>query len=301
MKMTDGMFHRVFDEIGLEYPEIEKDHYIIDIGTARLADTPDRFDIIVTPNLYGDIISDVAAQITGSVGIAGSSNIGESCAMFEAIHGAAPDIAGQGIANPSGLLLAAIQMLVHLNLPGYASTIHNALLATLEEGTHTADIFRENSKVKVSTSEFAEAVIKNIGNKPHHLKVANYPTEQAGFAYKKYSQQPTEKKLIGVDVFFDWNDGSPESLAEKLQALNEDDFQLEMITNRGVQVWPNGFPETFCTDHWRCRFIQADKKDIAHTRIVDLLSRIDDLNLDFIKIENLYTFNGKAGFSSSKN
>jgi len=107
--------------------------------------------------------------------------------------------------------------------------------------------------------------------------------------------------LIGVDVFFDWNDGSPESLAEKLQALNEDDFQLEMITNRGVQVWPNGFPETFCTDHWRCRFIQADKKDIAHTRIVDLLSRIDDLNLDFIKIENLYTFNGKAGFSSSKN
>ncbi len=105
MKMTDGLFHQVFDEIGAEYPELEKEHWIVDIGAAKLADTPEMFDVIVMPNLYGDILSDVAAQITGSVGLAGSANIGDYCAMFEAIHGSAPRRAGQNLANPSGLLI----------------------------------------------------------------------------------------------------------------------------------------------------------------------------------------------------
>ena len=105
MKLTDGLFHRVFDEIGAQYPDIEKEHWIVDIGAAKLADTPEAFDVIVMPNLYGDILSDVAAQIAGSVGLAGSANIGSACAMFEAIHGSAPRRAGQNLANPSGLLL----------------------------------------------------------------------------------------------------------------------------------------------------------------------------------------------------
>jgi len=87
MKLTDGLFHKVFDEIGAEYPELEKEHWIVDIGAAKLADNPAQFDLIVMPNLYGDILSDVAAEIAGSVGLAGSANIGEHCAMFEAIHG----------------------------------------------------------------------------------------------------------------------------------------------------------------------------------------------------------------------
>ena len=108
MKMTDGLFHKVFDEIGAEYPEFEKEHWIVDIGAAKLADTPEAFDVIVMPNLYGDILSDVAAQIAGSVGLAGSSNIGDGCAMFEAIHGSAPRRAGQNLANPSGLFLRTV-------------------------------------------------------------------------------------------------------------------------------------------------------------------------------------------------
>src|SRR5690606_33737866 len=104
MKLTDGIFHKVFDEIGEEFPDIVKDSWIVDIGAARLADTPEIFDVLVMPNLYGDIMSDVAAQITGSVGLGASSNIGEHIAMFDAIHGSAPDIAGRDIANPSGLL-----------------------------------------------------------------------------------------------------------------------------------------------------------------------------------------------------
>ncbi|HJO06108.1 MAG TPA: NADP-dependent isocitrate dehydrogenase, partial [Chloroflexota bacterium] len=104
MKLTDGLFHRVFNEISPEYPDIEPEHWIVDIGAAKLADTPGVFDVIVMPNLYGDILSDVAAQIAGSVGLAGSANIGDDAAMFEAIHGSAPRRAGQNMANPSGLL-----------------------------------------------------------------------------------------------------------------------------------------------------------------------------------------------------
>ena len=167
MKQTDGLFHQVFDEIAKEYPEIENEHWIIDIGAAKMADTPEAFDVIVMPNLYGDILSDVAAQITGSVGLAGSANIGEEGSMFEAIHGSAPRRAGQNIANPSGLLQGAIMMLNHIGQTDVAEKVQNAWLKTLEDGIHTYDIFKEGtSKQKVGTKEFAQAVIANLGKKP---------------------------------------------------------------------------------------------------------------------------------------
>lgn len=160
MKMSDGLFHKVFDEIGEEYKDIDQDHMIIDIGTAKVAAHPDMFDIIVTPNLYGDIISDVAAEVTGSVGLGGSSNIGVNFGMFEAVHGSAPDIAGKGIANPSGLLLGAVMMLVHIGQNDVAEKIHNAWKKTIEDGIHTGDIYREGvSQKKVGTDEFTDAVI----------------------------------------------------------------------------------------------------------------------------------------------
>ena len=143
MKLTDGLFHKVFDEVAADYPQIENEHWIVDIGTARLATAPEKFDVIVTPNLYGDIVSDITAEMTGSVGMAGSANIGEDFAMFEAIHGSAPDITGQGIANPSGLLHGAIMMLVHIGQAEVAEKIHNAWLKTLEDGFHTAEIASE--------------------------------------------------------------------------------------------------------------------------------------------------------------
>src|SRR6476660_3234292 len=133
MKLTDGLFHRIFDEIAAEYSDIENEHWIVDIGAAKMADTPEAFDVIVMPNLYGDILSDVAAQIAGSVGLAGSANIGDQCAMFEAIHGSAPRRAGQNLANPSGLTLAGVMMLVHIGQPEAAERVHNAWLRTLED------------------------------------------------------------------------------------------------------------------------------------------------------------------------
>src|SRR5918997_2961504 len=175
MKLTDGLFHKVFDEIGAEYNDLEKEHWIVDIGAAKLADTPEAFDIVVMPNLYGDVLSDVAAQIAGSVGLAGSANIGEHVSMFEAIHGSAPRRAGQKLATPSGLFLGAVMMLVHTGQTDVAERAHNAWLRTMEDGIHTYDIYKEGvSKEKVGTREFAEAVVARLGQRPETLKAVGY-------------------------------------------------------------------------------------------------------------------------------
>ena len=301
MKLTDGLFHKIFDEIGAEYPELEKDHMIVDIGAAKLAETPERFDVILAPNLYGDILSDIAAEVTGSVGLAGSSNIGDHIAMFEAVHGSAPDIAGQDTANPSGLLNAAVLMLVHLGQPAIASSIKNAWLKTLEEGIHTADIFEAGvSKQKVGTAEFAQAVIANLGMQPSSLPVAKFgaanPAPMVPIA-TGVRREPAKKETIGVDLFVNWRGQNPEELAAQLQTCNLEHLKLTMITNRGVKVWPGGFPETFRTDHWRGRFTVPEGLAVSHHEIARLLARVADAGMDFIKIENLCTFDGQPGFS----
>lgn len=296
MKQTDGLFRKVFNEIALEYPEIENEHWIIDIGSAKLADTPEDFDVIVTLNLYGDIISDIAAQITGSIGIAGSSNIGNAAAMFEAIHGSAPDIAGKNIANPSGLIQAAILMLIHIGQSEIAEKIQNAWLKTIEAGIHTADIYEEGvSKLKVGTKEFADEVIKNLGKVPFELKQAYYPNEKP-FVLPKYTRKKAKvKQLEGVDVFVDWRGENPDKLAALLNAIKTPKLKLNMITNRGVKVWPQGFEETFCTDHWRCRFMSQEA--ISNKDILELLGNGIEERIDIIKTENLYVFDGVKGYS----
>jgi isocitrate dehydrogenase len=303
MKMTDGLFHRVFDEIAKDYPDIINENWIVDIGAAKLADTPEAFDVVVLPNLYGDILSDVAAQIAGSVGLAGSANIGDQCAMFEAIHGSAPRRAGQNLANPSGLLLGAVMMLVHINQPDVATRVHNAWLRTMEDGIHTYDIYTEGiSKQKVGTKEFAEAVIARLGQQPEQLKAVNYTSAPREITHTKmlsHTEPLSKKELVGVDVFLDWHEGNAEQLASHLEESNGDGLKLMVITNRGAKVWPNGLPETFTTDHWRCRFMSPTQGTITHTQITNLLKRIDRVGLDFIKIENLYTFNGTIGYSLS--
>lgn len=302
MKLTDGLFHKVFDEIGEEYPDIEKEHWIVDIGAAKLADSPEVFDVIVMPNLYGDILSDVAAQITGSVGLGGSANIGQDYAMFEAIHGSAPRRAGQNVANPSGLLLGAVQMMVYIGQPEVAEKVHNAWLKTLEDGVHTYDLFKEGiSKEKVGTKEFAQAIIARIGKKPATLPSVAYNLAsniniQGGFK----PTVPAKKELVGVDVFLHWtgNNRDANLLGELLKNINSGGFSLQIITNRGVKVYPNGLPETFCTDHWRCRFT-SQKMDVVgnYSNVLEISKVLNSIGLDIIKTENLYKFDGKIGFS----
>ncbi|MDP1813604.1 MAG: NADP-dependent isocitrate dehydrogenase [Leadbetterella sp.] len=298
MKQTDGLFHKVFDEIAKEYPEIQNEHWIVDIGAAKVAESPEIFDVIVIPNLYGDIISDIAAEITGSVGLAGSSNIGEECAMFEAIHGTAPDIAGKDIANPSGLLQGAIMMLNHIGQSSIAEKIQNAWLYTLEQGIHTADIYKEGtSKLKVGTKEFAKSVIENLGKKPSILNAVSYTNDLAINLPKYQRKAPLSKELVGVDIFVHWNGTNPNELAEKLKSIESTQTKLQIITNRGIKVWPDGFKETFCTDHWRCRFMPTENTPINKNDIIQILTRADLANIDTIKTENLYAFDGKIGFS----
>ena len=219
MKMTDGLFHKVFEEVGTEYPDIEKEHWIVDIGAAKMADTPETFDVILMPNLYGDILSDVAAQIAGSVGLAGSANIGEQCAMFEAIHGSAPRRAGQNLANPSGLVLGSVLMLVHIGQPEMAERVHNAWLRTIEDGVHTYDIFREGvSKQKVGTKEFGDAVVARLGQLPQELKAVHYKAISSKHESQVKLAPAVNTELVGIDLYIEWPSADRNTLAEALQA-----------------------------------------------------------------------------------
>ncbi|MHB8294093.1 MAG: NADP-dependent isocitrate dehydrogenase [Acidimicrobiales bacterium] len=297
MKMTDGLFHRVFDEVAPEYPDLEHEHWIVDIGAAKLADTPEAFDVIVLPNLYGDILSDVAAQIAGSVGLAGSANIGSEVAMFEAIHGSAPRRAGQNVANPSGLLLGAVQMLVHIGQGEAAERVHNAWLRTIEDGVHTYDIYDPAvSTVTVGTAAFADAVIARLGEMPKTLKAATYPATSERISVAVSERPRARKELVGIDVFVE-SLQPVEALAKALEDVAEP-LELVMITNRGQKVYPGGLPETFCVDHWRCRF-QGREPDrpVPYAEVIALLGRLVAAGLPFIKTEGLFSFDGQAGFS----
>jgi isocitrate dehydrogenase len=353
MKRTDGLFHRVFDEVAGAYPEIETEHWIVDIGAAKLADTPELFDVLVMPNLYGDILSDVAAQIAGSVGLAGSANIGELCAMFEAIHGSAPRRAGQNVANPSGLLLGSVLMLQHIGQGDVAQRVHNAWLRALEDGQHTYDVWSEtHSRDKLGTQEFAQAVVDRLGQEPETLAPVRYAQGGAGsaadFAGMKWYDPATAarpvKELAGVDLFLHWDGNSPGGpglaaqsageLAARLEMAAGAHFRLSTISNRGVKVWPHGFPDTFTCDQWICRFMRTNGEpapsaaaDNEHPNtagtplaegeqpltgrelgnedaappdgvaVAALLGRVAELGLDCVRHEGLYNFDGERGYS----
>lgn len=310
MKLSDGLFHKIFHEIAQDYPDIKSDSLIIDIGAARLADTPEQFDVIVTLNLYGDIVSDIAAQIAGSVGLAGSSNIGEQVAMFEAIHGSAPSLAGRNIANPSGLLLAAVMMLVHIGQSEEATRVHNAWLRTIEDGIHTVDIFnRRVSRYRVGTRAFAESVIERLGQIPQTFDAVSYALPGAARSiqtrYLRSEMLPSlslvRKDLVGVDVFLHYSATTdPDLLARALQPLAGPAFTLVMLANRGSKVWPEGAPETLRTDHWRCRFLASSAAPLpprTHRDIAELLARLAASGYDFVQSSTLFCFDGHIGYS----
>ena len=303
LKLTDGLFHQVFDEVGVHYPELEKEHWSVDLGAAKLADRPEDFDVLVLPNLYGDILSDVAAQIAGSVGLVGSANLGTDGAMFEAIHGSAPRRTGQNLANPSGLFLAGVLLLVHIGQAEAATRAHNAWLKTIEDGIHTYDIFKEGtSKQKVGTKEFTKAVIERLGQAPSKLKAVSYkagaPTMSRSYNYRR----PVEaKQLVGVDLAVEFTEGALEEFVTRLQGVEAEGLKLESVANRGMILWPEGHAETFRTDAVVCRFRLAGEATagLTQTGVVALLDRLAKSGTDFLQVELLYTFDGKPGFTRS--
>jgi isocitrate dehydrogenase len=301
MKFTDGLFHKVFDEIAKEYPQIVADHYIVDIGTARLANKPQIFDVVVTSNLYGDIISDVVAEISGSVGLAGSANIGEEFALFEAIHGSAPDIADKNVANPSGLINAAVMMLAHIGQGTIAGNIHNAWLKTIEDGMHTADIYNEEtSKKKLGTDEFTQEVISRLGSNPSNFKTRQYPNIASQAAVFESSINTAEiKTLVGVDIVLNINNETPDILAENIaKIIKRGDLSLKMISVKGLKVWPDSGNIPIKSDEWNLRFVPtSNEKTIDHSSILKLLEQLHKAEIDFVRTNNLYMFGDKLGFS----
>lgn len=299
MKISDGLFHKIFEEIAQEYSDIEKEHWIIDIGTAKIADSPEMFDVVVLPNLYGDIISDVAAQISGSVGLAGSANIGDQGAMFEAVHGSAPRLAGQNKANPTGLLFASILMLNYLGYDELSTRIHNAWLKTIESGIHTYDIYKEEtSKEKVGTKEFAEAVAKFLGETPEVLKPAKYKKTNKLKALATPRKEKHKRLCIGIDIFL-YSKLPPEELQQKIASCDTP-LTVKMLSNRGAIVWPEGQPETFCIDQFRARFAHKQQGRLATPEELLITQKVlIEQGFEIIKTENLYLIDEKPGFSSS--
>lgn len=312
MKQTDGMFRNIaYDLYKAEYDGMfQLDDMIIDIGAALLADTPASFDVVCTLNLYGDIVSDVIAQVVGSVGLGGSANIGKTVSMFEAIHGSAPDIAGKDLANPSGLLLGAVQMLQHLGHQEKAELIQNAWLKTIEDGIHTGDIYSETSgfsNVRATTTSFTDAVIERLGQQPGTLPVANFASGDAVASLESspargtYSWPIRKRELHGCDVFTYFT-GTPEELGSILEEATKEvpSLKLTMLSNRGTAVWPVRHEETLLVPHYRCRFRAAAgaESTVDTEAILEVINRVARSGkAEVIKTENLYLFDGAPGFS----
>lgn len=310
MKITDGMFHKIFDEVSAKYPQIEKEHYIIDIGTARLANAPHLFDVVVTLNLYGDIISDVVAEVSGSVGLAGSGNIGMKYSMFEAIHGSAPSMAGQNRANPSGLLNGAIMMLAHIGRGAIAAKVQNALLATLEEGVITPDLgkdaeFAKGKKI-VGTKEFADEVIKNLGKSPKTLKAVSFKDFEfdadGGHDYDDVKDvkalfPQVKRELVGGDFYIAYP-ASNKEFGPVVSKVKTEKMVFRMVSSRGLTVWPESSNLPYTNDQWRCRFVRADEtKPLNAEDIINMLTALKNAGLEVVKHEGLFTFDGVNGFS----
>jgi isocitrate dehydrogenase len=301
MKVSDGMFHKIFDSIAKEYPSIENEHYIVDIGAARLAAKPEIFDVVVTLNLYGDIISDIVAEVSGSVGLAGSGNIGLQYAMFEAIHGSAPAMENKKSANPCGLLSSAIMMLSHIGQGSVATRVQNALLKTIEDGIATKDFHQKGlSKKLVETSEFAQAVIGNFENKPKTFVTQTFQDFTFENIIPKLTPVHNTKKLqnqelCGVDFYISCNQES-QDFYQAIGKFSYNNLKFQMMSFRGMFFDINSnFAKGQVVDYWRCRFTSASL--VLQKDIFELAQKLTNSGFVIATTFSLYNYNGERGFT----
>lgn len=300
MKLTEGLLKRTFEEVSKEYPEIEASHIIIDNCAHQLVKKPEQFDVIVTTNMNGDIISDLSSALVGGLGFAPSANIGNDVAIFEAVHGSAPKYAGKDVINPTAVVLSSVMMLRHLGEFEAASKIEHAVLVTLEEGkSRTGDVAGYDKGV--STSAYTDAIISSLGRKSAKWKVRDYkPIKLPQVPSAPVLVTPATRKVIGVDVFVE----SPES-AEKLGPQIEHfadggPFRLKLISNRGTKVYPAMGAITDCVDHWRCRFVaRSGEAEITDGDVLSLVQKVGAKHR-WCHLEKLFEFDGKPGFTKDQ-
>jgi isocitrate dehydrogenase len=298
MKLTEGLLQHTFEEFAPQYPDIESKHILIDNAAHQLAMRPEQFDVIVTTNMNGDILSDLTSGLTGGLGFAPSANIGNDVSIFEAVHGSAPDIAGKNKANPTALVLSAAMMLRHIGEGKAANDVEQAVLVALESGIRTGDMM--GTAKPASTTEFTQAVIANLGKRsklsaPREYKRVPLPQPNLGV-----NVVPTGKRrVVGVDVYVESN-RDPKTLARELEHLTSSTVtRLEMISNRGAMVFPSNDRKVSLVDHFRCRFVLREKSgELADADILALLGKIAN-DHRWMHVEKLQEFDGESAFSKS--
>jgi len=313
MKMSDGLFLDRFKATAKDFPEIESADVIVDALCMNLVVKPQQYQMIVLPNLQGDIVSDLCAGLVGGLGFAPSANIGNHISIFEAVHGTAPDIAGRGLANPTSLILSGLMMLRHIGLTREAALLENALLATLESGVHTGDFAGSGEKKTppVGTFEFTKAIIGRLGTKPTTVPPVMVP--DANEPPKERPARPAGQEVIrtfkgiithvvGCDIYLD-TVLSPLALAEEMtRAAMDTPFKLTLISNRGTQIWPTGSVYTECVDYYRVRFELKEgvaTGTIGQSRTVALMDKIAD-KFTVCSYELLRIFDGVKGYSMAQ-
>jgi len=300
MKLTEGALKRTFEKVSEEYPGIEAQHIIIDNCAHQLVMKPEQFEVIVTTNMNGDIISDLTSALVGGLGFAPSANIGNDVSIFEAVHGTAPKHAGQDVINPTAVVLSAVMMLRHLGEFDAAAKIEHAILVTLEEGkVRTGDVVGYDKCA--STTAFTDAVIANFGrtSERHHVR-AYTPIKLPHIDPAPDFVKPEKRRVIGIDIFVE--SALPvEAIGKSLEHLAlETPVKLKMISNRGTKVYPPTGAMTDCVDHWRCRFILRDPTgDLADSAMFDLLQRIAAQHR-WMHVEKLQEFDGVNGFTMAQ-
>jgi isocitrate dehydrogenase len=307
LKLTEGLFKRVFEEMSPEYPEIGAEHLIIDNVAHQMAKNPAQFDVIVTTNLAGDIISDLASGLVGGLGFAASGNYGDGVAIFEAVHGSAPKYAGRNVINPTALILSSVMMLRHLGEQEAAQRVEDAVFVTLEEGRAvTLDVARQAGDVEeaTSTSGFADAIIGNLGRSP----ATRMPTKASApasmpEARPRWSYEPADRavptRLIGADVYVE-SDARPDELGRTLEALAGPGMRLAFISARGTLVYPEGSAGIDTVGWWRCRFLAAAGGEaVDDAAILGLLERVSS-RVPWMHVEKLRIYGDEDGFTKAQ-
>ena len=300
MKLTEGMLKRTFEEVSEHYPDIEAQHIIIDNCAHQLVKKPEQFDVIVTTNMNGDIISDLTSALIGGLGFAPSANLGNEVAIFEAVHGSAPKYAGKNVINPTAVLLSAVMMLRHLGEFQAAATIEHAVLVTLEdERVRTGDVVGYDKGA--STTAFTDAVVSNLGRTCERQAVRGYkPVKLPQVDPAPDLVKTRTRRVLGVDIFVE-SSLSPDALGRSLEELAaESPLKLKMISNRGTMVYPATGAITDCVDHWRCRFVlRSSAEDLADSVLLALLQRVASQHR-WMHLEKLAELDGSLGFTKAQ-
>ena len=298
MKLTEGLMKRTFEEVAKEYPQIEANHIIIDNCAHQVVRTPEQFNVIVTSNMNGDILSDLTSGLIGGLGFAPGANLGDEVAIFEAVHGSAPKYAGKNVINPSAVLLSGTMMLRHLDEFAAAQAIENALMVTLEERVYTRDVSPSGS---VSTTAFTDHIIQNLGKRSARWHTRDHtPLQVKPLDVARDYVRPKARRTVGADVFVE-SPLAPEQLGKSLESLAEGSaLRLKMISNRGTMVYPTTGGMTDCVDHWRCRFVLRDGASrLDDKSLLDLVNRVSAM-YRWMHVEKLEEFDGEAGYTRAQ-